>query len=168
MSRPLAASDLTIASAREEDLPAVLAIEAATFSAPWTEEMFRWELEQAGTGCAWVARRGERVVGYLFTWVVAGEFHINNIAVAPEHRGQGIADALLRVGLGEAVARGARVAVLEVRESNAPARALYSRWGFAMAGRRKRYYSHPTEDALLMRCEDLPGALARRPRRGDP
>jgi ribosomal-protein-alanine N-acetyltransferase len=108
------------------------------------------------------------VVGYLFTWVVAGEFHINNIAVAPEHRGQGIADALLRVGLGEAVARGARVAVLEVRESNAPARALYARWGFAMAGRRKRYYSHPTEDALLMRCEDLPGALARHPRRGDP
>ncbi|MGH7408955.1 MAG: ribosomal protein S18-alanine N-acetyltransferase, partial [Candidatus Methylomirabilales bacterium] len=142
--------------------------EAATFSAPWTEEMFRWELEQAGTGLAWVARRGERVVGYLFTWIVAREFHINNIAVAPEYRGQGIADALIKTGLGEAVAGGARVALLEVRESNAPALALYARWGFAVAGRRKRYYSHPTEDALLMRCEDLPGALARRRRRGGP
>ncbi|MCI0370442.1 MAG: ribosomal protein S18-alanine N-acetyltransferase [candidate division NC10 bacterium] len=168
MSRARAASDLIIAPIREEDLPAVLAIEAATFSAPWTEEMFRWELEQAGTGLAWVARRGERVVGYLFTWVVAGEFHINNIAVAPAYRGQGIADALLKTGLGEAVGRGARVALLEVRESNAPARALYARWRFAVAGRRKRYYSHPTEDALLMRCEDLPGALARHRRRGDP
>ncbi|MGH7406647.1 MAG: ribosomal protein S18-alanine N-acetyltransferase, partial [Candidatus Methylomirabilales bacterium] len=68
MSRARATSDLIIAPVREEDLPAVLAIEAATFSAPWTEEMFRWELEQAGTGLAWVARRGERVVGYLFTW----------------------------------------------------------------------------------------------------
>ena len=167
MSRARAASDLIIAPIREEDLPAVLAIEAATFSAPWTEEMFRWELEQAGTGLAWVARRGERGVGYLFTWVVAGEFHINNIAVAPDHRGQGIANALLKTGLEAAVARGARVALLEVRESNAPARALYARWGFAVAGRRKRYYSHPTEDALLMRCEDLPGALARRRRRGE-
>ncbi|MGH7394874.1 MAG: ribosomal protein S18-alanine N-acetyltransferase [Candidatus Methylomirabilales bacterium] len=168
MSRARATSDLIIAPVREEDLPAVLAIEAATFSAPWTEEMFRWELEQAGTGLAWVARRGERVVGYLFTWVVAGEFHINNIAVAPEDRGQGIADALIKTGLGEAVAGGARVALLEVRENNAPALALYARWGFAVAGRRKRYYSHPTEDALLMRCEDLPGALARRRRRGGP
>lgn len=168
MSAPRTAPDLAIAPVREEDLPAVLAIEAASFSAPWTEEMFRWELAQAGTGCAWVARRGEQVVGYLFTWVVAGEFHINNIAVAPACRGQGIADALLRVGLEAAVARGARVALLEVRERNAPAQALYARWGFAVAGRRKRYYTHPTEDALLMRCEDLPGAVARRPRRGDP
>ena len=164
MSRPRAASELSIVPVREQDLPAILAIEAASFSAPWTEEMFRWELEQAGTGCAWVARRGERVVGYLFTWVVGGEFHINNIAVAPEDRGQGVADALMRVGLEAAVTRGARVALLEVREGNTPARALYARWGFAVAGRRKRYYSHPTEDALLMRCEDLPGALARRPR----
>ncbi len=168
MSARRTVPDIAIAPVQEEDLPAVLAIEAASFSAPWTEEMFRWELAQAGTGCAWVARRGERVVGYLFTWIVAGEFHINNVAVTPEHRGQGIADALLRVGLGEAVARGARVAVLEVRESNAPARALYARWGFAVAGRRKRYYSHPTEDALLMCCEDLPGALTRRRHRGSP
>lgn len=161
-----AASDLAITVVSEEDLPAILAIEAASFAAPWTEEMFRWELAQAGTGFAWVARRGARVVGYLFTWLVAGEFHVNNIAVAPADRGQGIGDALLRVGLEAAVVRGARVALLEVRESNAPAQALYARWGFAVAGRRKRYYSHPTEDALLMRCEDLPGALARH--RSDP
>jgi len=168
VSRPPAAPDLAVESVAEKDLPAILAIEAASFSAPWTEEMFRWELAQDGPGCAWVARRGEHVVGYLFTWIVAGEFHINNIAVAPEHRGQGIADALLKAGLEAAVARGARVALLEVRENNAPARALYARWGFAVAGRRRRYYTHPTEDALLMRCEDLPAALARRPRRGTP
>ena len=164
MSARRTAPDIAIVPLREEDLSAVLAIEMASFSAPWTEEMFRWELTLAGTGCAWVARRGERVLGYLFTWVVAGEFHINNIAVAQEYRGQGIADALVRVGLEAALARGARVALLEVRESNTPAQALYARWGFAVAGRRKRYYSHPTEDALLMRCEDLPGALARRRR----
>jgi ribosomal-protein-alanine N-acetyltransferase len=66
------------------------------------------------------------------------------------------------VGLEAGVARGASVALLEVRESNAAARTLYARWGFTVAGRRKRYYSHPTEDALLMRCGDLPGVLARR------
>jgi ribosomal-protein-alanine N-acetyltransferase len=168
MSRPRAAPDLAVEPVREEDLPAILAIEAVSFSAPWTEEMFRWELAEGDPGRAWVARRGEHVVGYLFTWIVAGEFHINNIAVAPAHRGQGIADALLNTGLEAAVARGARVALLEVRESNAPARALYARWGFAVAGRRRRYYTHPTEDALLMRCEDLPGALAGRRRRGTP
>ena len=168
MSRQRAAPDLAIARVGEEDLPAILAIEAASFSAPWTEEMFRWELAEGGSGCAWVARRGEHVVGYLFTWIVAGEFHINNIAVAPEHRGQGIADALIKTGLEAAVEQGARVALLEVRESNAAARALYARWGFAVAGRRRRYYTHPTEDALLMRCEDLQGALAGRRRRGTP
>lgn len=65
MRSPRAASDLAITVVSEEDLPAILAIEAASFSAPWTEEMFRWELAQAGTGFAWVARRGARVVGYL-------------------------------------------------------------------------------------------------------
>jgi len=168
MSRPRAAPGLAIEPVAEKDLPAILAIEAASFSAPWTEEMFRWELAEGSPGRAWVARRGEHVVGYLFTWIVVGEFHINNIAVAPEHRGQGIADALLRAGLEAAVVHGARVALLEVRESNAPARALYARWGFAVAGRRRRYYSHPTEDALLMRCEDLPGALTGHRRRGKP
>ncbi|MGH7364466.1 MAG: ribosomal protein S18-alanine N-acetyltransferase, partial [Candidatus Methylomirabilales bacterium] len=66
MSARRTVPDIAIAPIQEEDLPAVLAIEATSFSAPWTEEMFRWELAQAGTGSAWVARRGERVVGYLF------------------------------------------------------------------------------------------------------
>lgn len=154
--------DLTIAPVREEDLPAIVAIEATSFSAPWTEEMFRWELAQAGTSFAWVARQGDRVLGYLFTWVVAGECHINNVAVAPTSRGQGIGDALLRTGLAAALARGARTALLEVRASNRAAQALYARWGFAVAGRRRRYYSHPTEDALLMRSDDLAGMLRRR------
>lgn len=156
---------LTIAPVREEDLAAIAGIEAASFSAPWTEEMFRWELAQAGASLALVARQADRVVGYLFTWVVAGECHINNIAVAPASRGQGIGEALLRAGLTAAVARGARVALLEVREGNRAAQALYGRWGFTVAGRRRRYYSHPTEDALLMRCDDLAAALRRR---GDP
>ena len=86
-----------------------------------------------------------------FTWFAGDEGEIANLAVAPSARRHGIGAALLDASLGEARRRGVKQVYLEVRESNAAARALYERRGFSVVGRRKRYYRHPDEDALLLR-----------------
>ena len=148
--------ELRIEPMCEEDLQAVLAIEHASFSLPWTEEMFLRDLERGDLAEILVARWTEAgepppVAGFLCYWVVQDEMHINNLAVDPRRRRRGIAAALLAAGLERARARGARHAFLEVRASNAAAQVLYRRAGFEAAGTRQRYYSHPTEDAVIMR-----------------
>jgi len=145
---------------RRQDLPEVLAIEAASFALPWTAEMFENELAQGEVAQNLVARlaQGETsspVVGYVCAWVVAEELHINNLAVGPRWRRRGIAGALLEAVLERGRARGARCAFLEVRASNLGAQALYRRHGFEAAGIRKRYYDRPIEDAVIMRREGL-------------
>jgi ribosomal-protein-alanine N-acetyltransferase len=90
------------------------------------------------------------VVGYVATWIIADEVHINNLAVLPECRGRGYGAALLAHALDEAASLGAYRATLEVRRSNDLARRLYERFGFRVAGVRRDYYSHPTEDALIL------------------
>jgi ribosomal-protein-alanine N-acetyltransferase len=94
-------------------------------------------------------------VGFICFWVVEDEMHVNNLAVDPRWRRRGIAAALLEEGLEQGRARRARRAFLEVRASNVGAQALYRRFGFEVAGVRKRYYTHPMEDAVLMRRERL-------------
>ena len=94
------------------------------------------------------ARNGE-AVGYMGFHDVVGEGFVTNVAVSPACRRQGVAAALLEAALAECAARGVERLCLEVRESNAPAIALYTRFGFALDGRRPRFYSAPTEDALL-------------------
>jgi ribosomal-protein-alanine N-acetyltransferase len=153
---------LRIEPMRAEDLQAVLAIEHASFSLPWTEDMFLRDLERDDLAEILVARwadAGERalIAGFLSYWVVQDEMHINNLAVDPRWRRRGIAMALLAASLDRARARGARQAFLEVRASNGAAQALYRRAGFQTAGIRRRYYSHPVEDAVIMRRSDLTG-----------
>lgn len=151
---------------RLEDLEEVLRIEAASFSQPWTREMFQREL-RPGISLALVARsegEGGKLMGYLCGWVVRDEFQINNVAVDLEYRGRGIGKRLLLEALTRAVRRGARTALLEVRVSNLVARELYRRLGFTVVGRRRRYYTEPVEDALIMRrgyLEELLGANLR-------
>jgi ribosomal-protein-alanine N-acetyltransferase len=86
---------------------------------------------------------------------VLDELHINNLAVLPSHRRVGVGSALLSRALAEGTALGARRATLEVRRSNEPARQLYERFGFSVAGVRHDYYSHPVEDALVLWREEL-------------
>ena len=145
---------------RREDLPRVLNIEVASFALPWTEEMFENELARGDLSEALVARPPEAgtlppIVGYICSWVVGEELHINNIAVDPRWRRRGIAGALLDATLERGRARGANCALLEVRASNAGAQALYRRYGFEPAGVRKGYYDHPVEDAVIMRRDGL-------------
>jgi ribosomal-protein-alanine N-acetyltransferase len=149
-------TDLRIEPMRQADLPEVLGIEIASFSLPWTEEMFDTELSQGGLAAVLVARLPAAgipspVAGYICVWVVTDELHINNLAVHPRWRQRGIARELLRAALQHGQARGARVAYLEVRASNQAAQALYRQARFETVGVRARYYTHPVEDAVVMR-----------------
>jgi len=150
------ASDLVIEPMRREDLPDVLAIEVASFSLPWTEEMFVNELGPETLAAMLVARvpgagAPPPVVGYICVWLVSDELHINNLAVHPRWRKRGIARELLRAGLEHGRRGGAGAAFLEVRASNLAAQGLYRQFHFEPVGVRPRYYTHPVEDAVIMR-----------------
>ncbi len=136
------------------DLPEVLAIENACFSDPWPEFAF---LQALGSSSCYlrVAKKDGHVTGYLIGYVAGAEIHIANVAVSPPFRRQGIARQLLLDVLGNA-GLGCVRAILDVRESNQPAIALYQGLGFRTIGRRPSYYRHPLEDALVMRSEISP------------
>ena len=145
---------------RREDLAEVMAIEVASFALPWTEEMFANELVRGTLSELLVARLASAgdpppLGGYICVWVVTDELHINNLAVNPRWRRRGIAAALLECALTRGRDSGARAAYLEVRVSNGAAQGLYRRFHFAPVGVRTRYYTHPVEDALIMRREPL-------------
>ncbi|MGH7311445.1 MAG: ribosomal protein S18-alanine N-acetyltransferase [Candidatus Rokuibacteriota bacterium] len=132
------------------DLDEVLAIERASFSMPWSRGAFLYEIEQNRVARCYVTREAERVVGYICVWEVADEMHITNIAVDPAVRRRGIGRGLLGSVLEDARRRSTRLVVLEVRPSNAEARALYEAFGFQVVGRRRGYYYDTGEDALVM------------------
>ena len=96
------------------------------------------------------AADGDEVLGYVGMMHVVDEGYISNVAVAPEHRRHGIADALILELLRRCTALGLSFVTLEVRAGNAPAIALYEKHGFSPVGRRKNYYDFPKEDAILM------------------
>lgn len=130
------------------DLVAVVDLERAAQSTPWTTEHFAAELANpaARTDLCW---RNGRLAGFLCWWLVAGEAQIQNVATAPAFRRQGVAARLLTHVLAECRRRGFESAWLEVRVSNAPAIALYERFGFVAVGRRRNYYADG-EEALVM------------------
>jgi ribosomal-protein-alanine N-acetyltransferase len=138
-----------------DEIDAILAIEQASFTNPWTREMYLAELKNEGVSFFYLARdKGRRVVGFCSFWRVLDELHINNLAVVPEFRRLGVASALLGRVLDEAARFGSRRTMLEVRQSNAPARQLYEKFGFVVAGLRSKYYTNPIEDALVLWREE--------------
>jgi ribosomal-protein-alanine N-acetyltransferase len=138
------------------DLDAVLAIEAESFTSPWTREMYLAELENVGVSFCYLARDDSGgILGFCSFWRVLDELHINNLAVAPPYRRRGIGTGLLTHVLNEGAKLGAHRATLEVRRSNEVARHLYERLGFATAGVRRAYYTNPVEDALVLWREHL-------------
>jgi len=143
--------------ASDEDLSGLLAVESASFLNPWTREMYLAELENPGVSYLFVAKDSNgRVVGFCGFWRVVDELHINNLAVLPEYRRQGVASQILGRVFAEGRRVGAGRATLEVRRSNEIARRLYERFGFTVAGVRRGYYRHPDEDALVLWREGLP------------
>jgi len=136
----------------------VMAIEDVSFTNPWTRDMYLAELGNPGVSFCYLARAaGGRVVGFCSFWKVADELHINNLAVLPASRRAGVASALLGRVLADGARLGAVRATLEVRKSNDPARLLYERLGFAIAGVRRSYYTKPDEDAIVLWREGLGG-----------
>ena len=137
------------------DIPAVHAIERASFSVPWPDDAYRSELATNRLASYVVARADDAVIGFAGLWVMVDEAHVTTFAVDPRWRRRGVGERLLLALIDVAVARRAREATLEVRLSNVPARRLYEKFGFRPVGIRPRYYSDNGEDALIMTTDPL-------------
>ncbi len=136
----------------ESDTAQIAALEKLCFSMPWPEEAVASEL--TNKLALWlVAVDGNTVAGYVGSQTVLGEADMMNIAVHPDYRRQGVAEALVTQLVAKLAARQAYSLALEVRASNEPAISLYQKLGFAQVGRRPNYYKNPKEDALILRKE---------------
>lgn len=143
---------MEIVKMNETHVAQIAALEKLCFVDPWSEESIATELNSRLS--YWlVALEGEQVVGYIGSQSVLGESDMMNVAVHPDFRRRGIAEALI-AALSVALQERDNVCLtLEVRASNDPAIALYKKLGFIQVGLRKNYYRHPKEDALIMRKE---------------
>lgn len=140
---------LKIRAMTSEDVAAVSEIEKTCFNDAWSENLIKGELDN-GNAVVFVAQYRENVVGYINFYNIVGEGNINRIAVLPQYRKQGIADALMKAMLGWAKENKLVFVTLEVRQSNTAAISLYRKYGFENVGIRNNFYSAPVEDAVLM------------------
>jgi len=149
-------TDIIIERMTDRDLPEVLAIEAASFSKPWSTTLFMEEIVNP-SALPMVARRDGRIAGYLCAGMVVDEGHILDLAVAPAFRRQGVAGLLMRVVLDRLRTRGCRSVFLEVRVSHSGVISFYEKSGFRVIQTRKCYYVSPVEDAVIMvLCQEHP------------
>jgi ribosomal-protein-alanine N-acetyltransferase len=146
---------LSVGPMGPDDIPAVHAIETASFPTPWPPYAFRQEIETNRMARYLVVRAGARVIAYAGIWLMVDEAHVTTFAVLPAYRRRGIGGLLLCELVDLASDLGARVVTLEVRLTNASARRLYQQFGFRPVGVRPRYYSDDGEDALIMTTERL-------------
>jgi [ribosomal protein S18]-alanine N-acetyltransferase len=145
----LPSADFVIRPLNRNDAGALAALELrCAGAADWGESAYR-DIELNGIR-GWSAARGSELVGFIAVRSVADETEILNLGVNPDARRQGIAARLLAAAIDEDRRAGVRTVYLEVRESNAGARAFYCSAGFVHQGRRKSYYSQPAEDALVL------------------
>lgn len=143
---------MMIVKMNEGHVKAVAELEKLCFSDPWSENSVASELKNKLA--LWlVAEEDGRVAGYIGSQTCTDESDVMNVAVHPDFRRRGIAEALVNALVAELKAIESRCLTLEVRASNAPAICLYEKMGFVEVGRRKNYYRNPREDALIMRKE---------------
>ena len=143
---------MRVRPASPEDAQVLHGIAASAFPDPWPPSDFA--AAAADPELVLLAAEGEGILlGYLYLRLLGPEAEIYSVAVRPEYRRQGAGRAMAAQALALCRDRGVERIFLEVREGNAPARALYTALGFAPVGRRKGYYSNPTEDAILMAAE---------------
>lgn len=144
-------SPYTLLRLKEDDLPAIMALEAACFVQPWTQGNFLGELRRKVTVPIGLRCEG-MLVAQCFFWLLAPEIHLLNVAVAPRFRGRGLARRLLTVMLAMGRKAGVDCVFLEARAGNTAAIKLYQSLGFETAGKRPDYYEDG-EDALMMTLE---------------
>ena len=143
---------MIITNMNRQHVTQVAELEKICFSDPWSENSIASELDNQLA--FWlVALEGETVAGYIGSQTVMDETDMMNVAVHPDFRRQGIAEALVNGLVDRLKAMGSHCLTLEVRASNAPAISLYEKLGFSEIGRRKNYYRNPREDALILRKE---------------
>ena len=136
----------------EAHVAAIAEMEKLCFSDPWSENSIRYELTNPLS--YWlVALEEDRVAGYVGSQTVLDGADMMNIAVHPDFRRRGLAEALVSRLVAELRERGVLCLTLEVRVSNDPAICLYEKLGFSQVGRRPNYYRKPKEDALILRKE---------------
>jgi ribosomal-protein-alanine N-acetyltransferase len=143
---------IVIREMNRNDAAPIARIERSIFTDPWSEGMFRDEVERSGASWDRVAvdEATQAIVGYLVAWFVADEVHLANLAVVPDVRRRGLAQRFLGELESEGRRREARMVILEVRRSNAAAQGLYRKNGYYTVSIRRRYYRDNHEDALVM------------------
>ena len=143
---------MMIVNMNETHVAQVAELEKICFSDPWSEKSVASELNNP-LSCWLVAEEDGIVAGYIGSQTVIDESDMMNVAVRPDYRRRGIAEALVEELVEALKMRGSHCLTLEVRASNEPAKALYEKQGFAQVGLRKNYYRNPKEDALILRKE---------------
>ncbi len=136
-------------TASTADLEGTAALEKLCFHQPWSASSLEL-LTKDGIGVGYLCEQGAEVVAYGGMLIAVDEGQITNIAVHPDRRGQGLGLAIVQALIKHAKAERLANITLEVRVSNTPAISLYRKVGFAEVGRRKGFYTKPTEDALIM------------------
>ncbi len=139
-----------IVEAEPEMLDDIVAIEKASFTVCWSKNSFAQAIETENFSL-YVLMHCGIICGFYCLMTVGGESELLNIAVLSDYRGLGFGSVLLSHAVENALSDKSGVIYLEVRRSNAPARGLYRKFGFEELGVRRNYYSHPTEDAVIMR-----------------
>ena len=147
---------ITIRKMTVEDVPEVARIDRLSFTLPWPEHAFHYEVSDNGAARCLVAETDDkRLAAMVVSWIIIDELHIATIATHPEFRRQGIGARILTAALEEASEAGVKRAFLEVRAGNEAAQDMYHKFGFEESGRRVRYYKDNGEDAILMTLESL-------------
>jgi len=133
-----------------DDIENVVEVENDCFSIPWSRDSFIREITENHLAIYLVAKVEEKAVGYIGVWKIMNEGHITNVAVHSSFRRQGIGQMLISELLSLCEKQEMDCFTLEVRATNAPAQALYQKFGFKEIGRRKGYYQDNGEDAVIM------------------
>ena len=138
-----------IVNGSEKHIEALELLEKQCFSTPWTREQLITQLPDE-RHIFLVTECGGNAVAYVGMMYVLDEGYISNVAVSPQHRKKGLADALIKRIVEISHEKELAFITLEVRRSNIPAISLYEKHGFVKVGIRKNYYDLPKEDAILM------------------
>lgn len=146
---------MIIKTADQRDIDAIVRVENACFSTPWSIDAIKHEICENKLADFMIACDEENnIIGYIGIWTLLDECQINKIAVMPEKRKIGIGKTILNHVIELTRDMGVKSWYLEVRESNTAAQALYRSAGFSSVGTRKNYYINPVEDAVLMSLEE--------------
>ncbi len=141
---------MIIRKAFEIDAEEISIIEEETFSIPWSKLEILTDLNNP-IATYFVASEFSKIIGYIGCWLVVGEASITNLAVKNSYRQNGVGIMLLDKMITHLRENLATSIFLEVRESNEPAKKLYSKFNFKEISIRKNYYQYPTENAVVMR-----------------